>query len=142
LPGARLERDGKIWIARFQKTLARGRCSDKGPNCDAASLDHALERLAEHGLDARLLVDCSHGNSGKNVERQKEAFLSVIEQAASGSSGIAGVMLKSHLFGGKQPFAEDPSQLAYGVSITDPFFWEETEELLLSASEKLSGLFF
>jgi 3-deoxy-7-phosphoheptulonate synthase len=88
------------------------RGSDKGPNCDAASLDHGLERLAEHGLDARLLVDCSHGNSGKNVERQKEAFLSVIEQAASGSSGIAGVMLKSHLFGGKQPFAEDPSQLA------------------------------
>ncbi len=115
------------------------RGSDKGPNCDAASLVYALKRLAEHQLDARLLVDCSHGNSGKNIERQKEAFLSLIEHASSGSRGIAGLMLESHLFGGKQPYTEDSSNLAYGVSITDPCLsWEETEELLLWANEKLS----
>jgi 3-deoxy-7-phosphoheptulonate synthase len=115
------------------------RGSDKGPNYDAASLDYALKRLAEHRLDPRLLVDCSHGNSGKTAERQKEAFISVIEQASSGCHGIAGMMLESHLFGGKQPLTEDPSHLAYGVSITDPCLsWEETEELLLWASGRLS----
>jgi 3-deoxy-7-phosphoheptulonate synthase len=115
------------------------RGSDKGPNFDAASIDYALKRLAEHGLDARLLIDCSHGNSGKNLERQKEAFISVIIEATDPDRGIAGLMLESHLLGGKQATPEDPSQLAYGVSMTDPCLsWEETEALLRWANEKLA----
>lgn len=122
----------------FTHIVLRG--SDKGPNCDAASIEYALELLAAHYLEPRLLIDCSHGNSGKNLERQKEAFVSVIEYAASDPNrGIAGLMLESNLLAGKQPLPEDPACLAYGMSITDPCLsWEETEELIRWADEKLS----
>lgn len=116
------------------------RGSESGPNYDEASIESALARLAEHQLEPRLLIDCSHGNSGKNLKKQQEAFVSVIEQASfNPKCGIAGVMMESHLFRGKQPLPEDPKRLAYGVSITDPCLsWDETEKLLRWADEKLS----
>jgi 3-deoxy-7-phosphoheptulonate synthase len=59
----------------------------------------------------------------------------ILEQIANGNRAIAGFMLESHLFGGKQPLGDDGSLLNYGVSITDPCLgWEETEALLRSMS--------
>jgi 3-deoxy-7-phosphoheptulonate synthase len=110
------------------------RGSDRHPNYDAASLAKALDRLREHRLEPRLVIDCSHGNCGKDHRRQRLAFESIMEQAAS-NKAIAGIMLESHLFSGKQPLSDDRSLLHYGVSITDPCLdWEETEELLRSMS--------
>lgn len=116
------------------------RGSEKEPNYDTTSVEYALTRLSEHELEPRLIIDCSHGNSGKNLKRQQEAFVSVIEQVSSKPKcGIAGVMLESHLFGGKQSLHENPDLLTYGMSITDPCLsWDETEELLRWADEKLS----
>lgn len=103
-------------------------------NYDAFSVEKALHALREHRLEARLLIDCSHGNSGKDHRRQQIAFESVIEQAKE-NPAIAGFLLESHLFAGKQPLGDDPSLLHYGVSITDPCLgWEETEALLRSMS--------
>ncbi len=110
------------------------RGSDAQPNYDPASIQKALHALQEHRLEPRLLIDCSHGNCGKDHRRQRIAFESAIEQAAE-NRAIAGVMLESHLFAGKQPLGDDPSLLNYGVSITDPCLgWEETEALLRSIS--------
>lgn len=110
------------------------RGSDSHPNYDASSVEKALHALHEHHLEARILIDCSHGNCGKDHRRQRMAFESVIEQAAE-NKAIAGFMLESHLFAGKQPLGEDPTLLNYGVSITDPCLgWEETETLLRSMS--------
>ncbi len=110
------------------------RGSDIAPNYDPASVKSALKNLERHRLEQTLLIDCSHGNSGKDHLRQKEVFESVMEQAAE-NRAIAGVMLESHLFAGKQSLTEDPSHLSYGVSITDPCIgWEETENLLRSTS--------
>jgi 3-deoxy-7-phosphoheptulonate synthase len=110
------------------------RGSDRSPNYDAGSVKTALKALEEERLEPRLLIDCSHGNCGKDHTRQKIAFESVVEQAAH-NKAIAGLMLESHLFAGKQPLTDDPSQLNYGVSITDPCLgWEETESLLRSMS--------
>jgi 3-deoxy-7-phosphoheptulonate synthase len=40
-------------------------------------------------------------------------------------------MLESHLYSGKQELLSNPSQLKYGVSITDPCLdWESTSELI------------
>ena len=46
-------------------------------------------------------------------------------------------MLESHLNPGNQPM-DDPSNLEYGVSITDPCVgWAETEGLLRTAHREL-----
>ncbi len=117
------------------------RGSEQGSNYDSVSVQHALTLLREHHLEPRLAIDCAHGNSGKNLERQKIAFASAVEQIALGGGEIAALMLESHLFSGKQSLQDDPSLLAYGVSITDPCLsWEETEQLLYWADEKLSVL--
>ncbi len=93
----------------FTHIILRG--SNSRPNFDPLSIESAIKQLVEHHLEPRLLIDCSHGNSGKNLERQKSAFISVIEQAASLScGGIAGLMLESHLVAGKQPLADDPDK--------------------------------
>jgi 3-deoxy-7-phosphoheptulonate synthase len=110
------------------------RGSESHPNYDAASVAKALHTLREHRLEPRLLIDCSHGNCGKDHRRQRVVFESVMEQAAE-NKAIAGLMLESHLFAGKQPLGDDRSLLNYGVSITDPCLdWEETESLLRSMS--------
>jgi 3-deoxy-7-phosphoheptulonate synthase len=123
---------------RFTHIILRG--SDQGPNCDEASVEIALKQLVEANLEPELIIDCSHGNSGRKLAEQKEAFISVIERAAmDNGSGIAGVMLESNLLSGRQPFAYEPSALRYGVSITDPCLsWEETETLIRWADAQLS----
>jgi 3-deoxy-7-phosphoheptulonate synthase len=95
--------------------------------------------MEQHRLEPRFLIDCGHGNCGKDPRRQKIAFESVVSQTAEGNHSILGIMLESHLKEGKQPLLEDPSELIYGVSITDPCLgWEETEGLLRWADESLS----
>ncbi len=110
------------------------RGSDSDPNYDCFSVEKTLHTLQEHRLEPRLLIDCSHGNCGKDYRRQKISFESVMQQAAK-NQAIAGFMLESHLFPGKQPLGDDPALLHYGVSITDPCLgWEETETLFRSIS--------
>lgn len=110
------------------------RGSDNHPNYDPASIGQATKLLRNHHLETSLLIDCSHGNCGKDHRRQAAVFESVVEQAMNNRS-IAGFMLESHLFEGKQPLGEDPALLNYGVSITDACIgWEETESLLRSTS--------
>ena len=49
--------------------------------------------------------------------------------------GVIGLMVESHLFEGKQSLGDDPSELRYGVSITDACIgWDETAELLREAA--------
>ncbi len=113
------------------------RGGDQGSNYDAHSIAFALNALKEHRLEPRLIVDCSHGNCGKDHTKQTLVFRTVIDQAMV-NPAIAGLMLESHLFPGKQPLYDDLNFLSYGVSITDPCLgWDETEELLRSTSISL-----
>jgi 3-deoxy-7-phosphoheptulonate synthase len=112
------------------------RGSDAKTNYDAHSVAVGISALRNNHLEPRLLIDCSHGNSKKDHRLQPAAFQSVVEQSAEGNSAIAGLMLESHLFSGKQPLGQ---QLLYGVSVTDSCLgWEETESLIRWADEKLS----
>ncbi|MFM7085745.1 MAG: 3-deoxy-7-phosphoheptulonate synthase [Cyanobium sp.] len=95
-----------------------------GSNFHAEAVAAAAEQLARDGLPARLMVDCSHGNSNKDYRRQGEVLRSVAEQVRSGSTPVMGVMLESHLVAGSQKIPNDlsqldVSQLTYGQSITD-----------------------
>ena len=113
------------------------RGSESKTNYDPVSIATALETLNKNHLEPRLMIDCSHGNSGKDHRRQRPIFDSILHQIKTGDE-IFGLMLESHLLAGKQPQL-DPQELAYGCSITDPCIgWEETEELLLEASALLS----
>ena len=76
------------------------------------------------------MIDCSHGNSGKDPKRQPTVAHDVAEQLAQGSSAIFGVMLESHLVGGNQPIAA-PDTMTYGQSVTDACLnWDETVPVL------------
>lgn len=106
-----------------------------GPNYDPASVAAARVALERQGLAPRIMVDCSHANSGKNPLRQPAVLESVIEQRIAGDSSLRGVMLESHLFDGCQPLT---GELRYGVSITDGCLgWDATEAMLRQAARRL-----
>ncbi|MEB3898683.1 3-deoxy-7-phosphoheptulonate synthase [Pseudomonas juntendi] len=108
----------------------------QGPNYDAASIAQARQGLAKAGLTARIMVDCSHANSGKDPARQPAVFEDVLEQRVQGDRSIIGMMLEGHLFDGCQTLGKGPLQ--YGVSITDGCLgWDATEALLRRAAERL-----
>lgn len=108
-----------------------------GPNHHPQAVAEAERLLTGQGLAARLIVDCSHANSGKDPLRQPEVLESVVSQRLAGNSSLRGVMLEGHLFEGCQPLGKE---LRYGVSITDGCLgWSATETALLAAAERLRG---
>jgi 3-deoxy-7-phosphoheptulonate synthase len=110
-------------------------------NYDDVSVQMALAKLKKAQLPERLMIDCSHGNCQKSVDRQRDVFLTVLEQMERGNDRIFGMMLESHLQSGSQPLTEDLSLLRYAVSITDPCLdWKATEELVYSADLALSSV--
>ena len=82
-------------------------------------------------MPARVLVDCSHGNSGKNHENQARVLADVAGQVAAGSTRLLGVMIESHLVAGRQALELGGAGLRYGQSITDACVNFETTELML-----------
>ncbi|WP_043311695.1 3-deoxy-7-phosphoheptulonate synthase [Pseudomonas sp. ML96] len=106
-----------------------------GPNHDAASVAVARASLEKQGIAARIMVDCSHANSGKDPLRQPAVLRDVLDQRLAGDASLRGVMLESHLFDGCQALS---SELRYGVSITDGCLgWSGTEAMLREAAERL-----
>ncbi|KAK7734902.1 hypothetical protein SLS53_007679 [Cytospora paraplurivora] len=103
-----------------------------GPNYSPEHIVEAEKALGNAGKQARLVVDCSHGNSAKDYRNQGLVVVSVVDQVAAGSP-ILGVMIESNINAGKQHIssAEGIGCLKYGVSITDGCVgWEETEKML------------
>lgn len=113
------------------------RGGEQGPNYDRQSIDAACTMLAKVGFNPAIVVDCSHDNSRKDHTRQSGIAQCVLEERKSGA-GIAGLMIESHLFPGKQALNGNRASLQYGVSITDACIgWEETERLLCESYEQL-----
>ena len=102
----------------------------KAPNYDAASVQAACQDLEKAGLHPSLMVDCSHANSAKQHERQRDVARDIAGQIAAGSRSVFGVMIESHLVAGAQKFtpgADDPQALEYGKSITDACLgWDDS----------------
>ncbi|WP_278958698.1 3-deoxy-7-phosphoheptulonate synthase [Aquipseudomonas alcaligenes] len=106
-----------------------------GPNHDAASVAVARASLEKQGIAARIMVDCSHANSGKDPLRQPAVLRDVLDQRLAGDASLRGVMLESHLFDGCQALS---AELRYGVSVTDGCLgWSGTEAMLREAAERL-----
>lgn len=107
------------------------------PNYKEADVRAAQQALRQMGLNDRVMVDCSHGNSLKDYRRQPEVFEAVLQQRLEGNTGIFGVMLESHLQAGRQDL-KPGVPLCYGQSITDACIgWATTEHLLRDAARRL-----
>jgi len=117
--------------------ILRGGAS--GTNFDEESVKNTQQLLNKNNLKPNIVVDCSHGNSNKDHNRQPIVFDNVINQITSGNKNIIGIMLESNLNPGSQSLNSDITDLEYGVSITDKCVgWEKTEEIILQANEQLS----
>ncbi|MER1968388.1 3-deoxy-7-phosphoheptulonate synthase AroG [Castellaniella sp. GW247-6E4] len=90
----------------------------KSPNYDAESIEAASQALEKAGMRPRLMIDASHANSNKDYTRQPLVIEDISRQIEGGDERIFGVMVESHLVGGRQDLV--PGQpLVYGQSITD-----------------------
>ncbi|MDR2863868.1 MAG: 3-deoxy-7-phosphoheptulonate synthase [Puniceicoccales bacterium] len=89
-----------------------------GPNYEAAAIAANVALLQKAGQPGYLVVDCSHGNSSKDHNRQPLVAADLAGQIAGGSRAIIGIMLESHLASGKQNYTS-PEKAIYGQSITD-----------------------
>jgi len=94
----------------------------------------AAALVAAENVTRPIMIDCSHGNSGKDPSRQLRVCREVLEQVRGGQRAIMGLLLESNLVAGRQDW-KPGARLAYGVSITDACLgWEETERLLFDAA--------
>ena len=106
------------------------RGSNNGANFDQTVVDETSQALRNAKLPHRVLIDCSHGNSQKDYERQPDVCADVCTQIAAGSDNICGVMMESHLVAGRQDLKPDVP-LTYGQSVTDACIgWETTVPML------------
>ena len=107
------------------------------PNYDRESIDEACATAAEAGIECRLMIDASHGNSSKDFRRQRTVAADVARQVAEGERRVFGLMIESHLTEGRQDLG-DGVNLAYGQSVTDACLgWEDTVQLLDELAESV-----
>ncbi len=111
----------------------------QGPNYESEYVAFAEELLRKSGIHNGIIIDCSHGNSGKDHRRQRLVLMDVAQQIKNGNPTLVGVMLESFIEPGHQPVG-DGKHLTYGQSLTDACMgWEETEELVVSLADSINS---
>ncbi len=136
-----INREGRVSIVHtagnpYSHVVLRG--GGGKPNYDAVSVAVCEKELEKYGVTQNIMVDCSHANSNKNHELQPLVFNNIANQIVEGNTSIIGVMIESNIGAGAQKINKDLSKMTYGVSVTDACIdWETTEEILLSAAEKI-----
>lgn len=90
----------------------------KQPNYDEKSISEVQRQLRTAGLSEKVLVDCNHGNSGKDYRKQPEIFMQLYNQRIKGNNDIIGAVWEVNITEGSQKIGR-PQELEYGKSITD-----------------------
>ena len=131
----------KDGVAALSQTSGNDSChiilrgGQSGPNFESFHVAEACERLAKGGLRRSVLVDASHGNSGKDHKKQMKVVDDLCGQISSGEGRVFGVMIEAHLEAGRQDYSADGG-MVFGKSITDACVdFGELERML----EKLAG---
>ncbi|KAG8756077.1 hypothetical protein FRC14_003400 [Serendipita sp. 396] len=110
------------------------RGGSSGPNYERQHVQKCIDSLQKGGVNWRLMIDCSHGNSLKQHSRQPLVAEDIAQQLESGDTGTAimGVMIESNIEEGKQDIpAGGREGLKYGVSVTDACIsWNNTIAVL------------
>jgi 3-deoxy-7-phosphoheptulonate synthase len=138
-----IDADGQTCVVRTRGNPDRHvvlRGGSAGPNHGRDAVAHAAALVGVEGIARGVMVDCSHGNSGKDPRRQAAVCREVLEQVRGGQHALCGLLLESHLREGRQDWLPG-RPLQYGVSITDACMgWETTEALLLEAADAVQAL--
>ncbi len=117
------------------------RGGSRGTNYDETEVHRMAEMLRSKGLNPRIMVDCSHANSGKDHTRQVLVWDNLINQICKARENnehpfVLGAMLESNINAGKQDIN---GELAYGVSVTDACIdWATTEQTILRGYDELA----
>ncbi|UNU73541.1 3-deoxy-7-phosphoheptulonate synthase [Moraxella nasovis] len=129
-----LSEDGQVCIIKskgnqYAHVVLRG--GNDQPNYDETAIAAAEDELAKGKTNGKIMVDASHANSGKDPYLQPMVIQNIAGQIQNGNTSIMGLMIESHLKGGRQNIPADLSQLEYGKSVTDGCLdWEATVETL------------
>jgi 3-deoxy-7-phosphoheptulonate synthase len=111
------------------------RGGDDGPNYGPHHVARALDAVQRAGMPRTVMIDASHGNSGKDHGRQPGVARQIAEQIGCGQRGIAGVMIESFLVPGRQDLS-GPGRLTYGQSVTDACMgWDTTADVLADLAQ-------
>lgn len=106
-------------------------------NYDCISIAKAINELKNKNMNTKIMIDCSHGNSGKSCKNQILVVKSIIDQIILGEKNILGIMLESNIYSGNQKM-KAISDLEYGKSITDECIdIELTSNIIYDFFEKL-----
>lgn len=104
-------------------------------NYDAESVASTAQQMEKAGVAPRIMVDCSHANSGKDHRKQGIVSHDVANQVAKGERRIIGLMIESNRIAGAQTLVKGQTP-TYGQSITDACIdWPETLGLLKELAE-------
>jgi 3-deoxy-7-phosphoheptulonate synthase len=111
------------------------------PNYDASSVAEAEAALAKAKVSNKIMIDTSHANSNKDPYLQPLVLKNITEQILDGNKSIVGIMVESHLKGGRQDIPENLCDLVYGQSVTDGCIdWDTTEKALLEMDAALKDV--
>jgi len=110
------------------------RGGSSGPNYTSEFVRDAGAKLKKSGVTQKIMIDCSHGNSSKQHEKQKEVADDIARQLEEEDSTqlIMGVMIESNLVEGRQDIpGTGLASMRYGQSVTDACIsWETTVPVL------------
>jgi 3-deoxy-7-phosphoheptulonate synthase len=82
--------------------------------------------LQRENISTGIVIDASHGNSGKKWKRQIDVLKYLAVQR---HRNVRGIMMESFILDGSQSLNSSP--LTYGLSVTDECIgWEKTEDVL------------
>ena len=129
-----LSSDGQVSIIKskgnkYAHVVLRG--GNDQPNYDETAIVAAENELAKGKTNGKIMVDASHANSGKDPYLQPMVIQNIAGQIQKGNKSIMGLMIESHLKGGRQNIPADLSQLEYGKSVTDGCLdWDSTVDVL------------
>ena len=112
----------------FAHVILRG---GKEPNYHQDDINTTGATLAKAELANKIMIDCSHGNSYKDHNKQIDVARSLAQQIQQGNESVFGVMIESFLVEGNQKVLPGQS-LTYGQSITDACINLDTSEDILS----------
>ena len=109
------------------------RGGESGPNYGAPFVQKTASALRAAGAIPRLMIDTSHGNSGKDYRRQPGVAHDIATQLGEGETAIFGVMMESFLVEGRQELS---AGLRYGQSVTDACVgWDATVLVIAELAE-------
>ena len=139
-----LNEDGQVAVIRtkgnpYGHVVLRG--GNGKPNYDASAVAQTEAALSKAKVSYKIMIDASHANSNKDPFLQPLVLENITQQIIDGNQSIVGLMVESHIKGGRQDIPSDLSQLEYGKSVTDGCIdWQTTEDTLLKMHEALKDV--